>query len=214
MPGKNIRPLVGRPLIGWTIGAARACDAIDAVLVSTDADDIAKIARAEGVEVAMRPDSLATDTATSADVVRHHLAEWAAAGRDYDALVLLQPTSPLRTAEDISRAVAALFADDLDSLASFTDAATHPQTAWRIEDGTPKPFLPDQSWVRRQDLEPAYTLNGAVYVVRADRFPSEGSSFLFGKTGAYVMPPERSVDIDTLEGFLWCEFILGREAKA
>lgn len=201
LPGKNVRPFLGHPLIAWTIQAARDSAVIDRIVVSTDDVEIAAAAALYGAEVAMRPAELATDTASSADVARHHMAAWDRAGEGAERLVLVQPTSPLRTGADIDAAMAAFDAGGFDSLASRCEAETHPYLVWREVDGAMQPFVPEAPWARRQDMPAAWTLNGAIYVVRCDAFPSEGVAFLFGRIGGWDMPAATSVDIDTLEDF-------------
>ena len=111
--------------------------------------------------------------------------------------MLLEPTCPLRSVDDVSRCLALLDDDDVDSVATFKPAELNPLRAWRIEEGRPVTFLPDVNpWAPRQRLPPAFQLNGAVYAFRADRLTGGDASILFGRTAAVVMPPERSVDID------------------
>lgn len=201
LPGKNVRPFLGHPLIAWTIQAARDSAVIDRIVVSTDDVEIAAAAALYGAEVAMRPVELATDTASSADVVRHHMAAWAEEGRAAERLVLLQPTSPLRTGAHVDAALAVFEDGGHDSLASLRPADTHPYLTWRRGEGTMEPFIPDAPWTRRQEMPDAFTLNGAIYVVRCAAFPARGDAFLFGRIGGLEMPVEASADIDTLEDF-------------
>lgn len=210
LPGKNIRPFLGRPLLAWTIQAARDSQAVDRIVVSTDCPDIADVARRYGAEVAMRPHPLATDEATSADVARHHLGQWAREGTGCEVLALLQPTSPLRAGVHIDAAVGQFRGGGYDSLASCREAETHPYLTWRMEGGSLEPFILGTQSRRRQDLPPAYALNGALYLVRSDAFPSTGDAFLFGKCGAYVMEGEVSSDIDDLNDFVAAESVARR----
>ena len=198
VPRKNIRPLGGTPLVAWSIEVARAVTAIDHTVVSTDDDAIAEVAREHGGTVARRPAELATDDALVLEAVRYHLNDWQADGRPADVVVLLEPTCPLRRPEDVTACLRRLAEGDVDSVATFTDAALNPHRAWRIEDEEPRPFVEGAvPWRPRQELPEAYQLNGGAYAFFADRLPDDTVAPLFGRAGAVYMPEERSVDIDT-----------------
>ena len=209
-PRKNLAPLAGRPLIAWTIEAALRCRAVDRVVVSTDDDEIAAVARAQGAEVPfLRPPELAQDDTPTMPVIVHAL-RWLETEQGYlpDAVVLLQPTSPLRTADDITDAVALAHQHSADSVVSVSVAWSHPHLAKRIAaDGRLEDFAPHPKVERRQDLEPAYSLNGAIYYSRRTNL-LEAQSFYGPKTYAYVMPPERSLDVDTPWNLHLCDLIL------
>lgn len=203
VPRKNVRPLGGRPLVAWSIDVARAVAAIDRTVVSTDDEEIARVAREHGAEVAERPDELATDEALVVDAVRYHLAAWREGGEPVDVVVLLEPTCPFRSAEDVRACLRRLADGDLDSVATFTEAALNPHRAWRVHDDGEgeqvEPFVEGAiPWRPRQQLPDAYQLNGGAYVFYADRLPGESVSLFFGRTGAVHMPEERSVDIDSM----------------
>jgi N-acylneuraminate cytidylyltransferase len=211
VPDKNLLPLDGRPLVGWPITVADATDAVDRVIVSTDDERIAGTAREFGAEVLERPPELAEDDSLVVDTVRHAVDELAAAGETARYVALLEPTSPLREPRDVQRCLDRLSAEpDLDSVATFTEAEVNPHRTWRLEEGDrPEPFLPDADpWQPRQELPEAYQLNGAVYAFDVDAVTDEGVSLLFGTAGAVLMPPERSVDIDTEVDFAIAEAIL------
>ena len=202
VPGKNIQVVGGRPLIGWTIEAARASACLDAFLVSTDDEAITAVARAEGADVPFRRAAeLATDTATSVDVALD-------AGRrlpGFDILVLLQPTSPLRTGEDIDAALKLMLTSGAASCASVCEALEHPWLMFARDDQDRlQAFFepPAGASLRRQDLPKAYVLNGAVYAARMDRLAETRRFFIPGETASYVMPIEKSDDIDTWDD-LW-----------
>jgi N-acylneuraminate cytidylyltransferase len=195
---KNVREVGGRPLLSWSVEVARATDVIDRTLVSTDDDEIGAVARESGAEVIDRPAALATDDALVADAVRHAVARLREDGESAPYVAMLEPTCPFRAPEDVQLAVERLVEHDLDSVASFTDAALNPHRAWSIEDGRPTPVVDGADpWQPRQALPDAYELNGGVYAFAVDALPDEGVAMLFGDTGAVTMPPERSVDIDT-----------------
>lgn len=197
VPRKNLRLLGGKPLIAWTIEAARAARRVTRVVVSTDDPEIAGIARGCGADVPfLRPPGLATDEAGMLGVVRHALTSLLPDA--FGHVALLQPTSPLRSPEDIDAAVRLCQEGGASSCVSVTELAKSPQWMYRLgPDGRLEPLLaaapPD---ARRQDLAAAYALNGAVYVARCGRI-LDGGGFVEPGTVAHVMPPERSVDIDT-----------------
>ena len=212
LPRKNILSLGGRPLIAWTIRAARAARSIDRVIVSTDDDEIADISRAAQAEVPFRrPAELATDTATSVDVVRHVLGHCDAAGYQPATIVLLQPTSPLRTAGDIDAALALLDTTDASAVVSVAPAHPHPFLCKTIgPDGTLTDLVElTVPPTRRQDLPEAYALNGAIYAIRTKAF-LEYATFLPPYTVPFIMPAERSVDIDSEFDFRLAEFLLNQ----
>lgn len=195
VPGKNICALAGKPLIAWTIEAAQQAVCVDRVVVSSDDAAIVAVARQWGAEVPfVRPPELARDDTPGIDVVLHALA----CLPDVEWLVLLQPTSPLRTAHDIDAAVARCWEAGAPACVSVTEAPTPPWWLFRLTaDGRLQSFLPDrQRPQRRQDAPTLYALNGAVYVARTD-WLRRTRSFLTAETVAYAMPAERSVDIDT-----------------
>lgn len=195
MPRKNLQPVGGRTLLEWTIRAAQDSRVSDRVVVSTDDPEVAAAARASGAEVPfIRPMALATDEASTVDVVLHALDALSPA----DIVVVLQPTSPLRTAADIDSACRRMVDATASSCVSVCEAEQTPYWMYLLEDGERlKPLLvPPAGAARRQDLPTAYALNGAVYVsetaaLRVTR------AFVRDGTVAYVMPSERSLDIDT-----------------
>jgi CMP-N-acetylneuraminic acid synthetase len=214
VPRKNLRLLGGKPLINWTVDAALAATSLDRVILSTDDAEIAATAVAAGCDVPfMRPPELATDTTTSADVVRHALAAIDAAAT-FSRLVLLQPTSPLRTSEDIDGAVALARGQDLASVVGICPAESVPaHLFWHEADGRLSSVIgapfEEIAGRRSQDCRPGYRLNGAVYVARLDWFLA-GGELIGPDSVGYVMPRERSVDIDDEMGLLEAEMIVSR----
>ena len=199
LPGKNILPVAGRPLLAWSVDAARASRCIDRTVLSSDDETIMAAARACGCEVPFRrPAELATDTATAVDVVLHALDQLPG----HDLIVLLQPTSPLRRAADIDAACALLVARGAPSCVSVSPAAQSPYWMYRIgEEQTLVPILDTPAGAtRRQDLPVVYALNGAIYVARTE-WLRQSRSFVTRDTVAHIMPAERSIDIDTFEDF-------------
>ena len=216
MPGKNIRPLNGVPLIGWSINSAGHSKHITDCVVSTDGEGIAAIARDLGGEVVMRPAELAADTSLPKDAVLQVLDTLAAQGRHYDYVVLLQPTSPLRFASDIDECIELVVQQSLDSAASFMKSMTNPYRAFKIEEGQARTFIDGVNpWVPRQQLPESFELNGAVYVVNVAAFRNDTTSaFVFGTSGATIMPEERSHDIDTLLDFITCEAMMNQNKSS
>lgn len=196
IPRKNLVEVGGRPLIGWTIEAALQSHHLDRVILSSDDEEIIEAAVAAGCEAPFRrPASLASDEAGSVEVVMDALERVPG----YDLFVLLQPTSPLRTSDDIDRALELLDESGADFCVSVTEAEDHPYLAYRRDPGGRlEPFCtppPGQS-MRRQDLPPAWVLNGAIFAGTTAAFVQQ-SGFLGAETVAYAMPRERSLDIDT-----------------
>lgn len=200
IPRKNLRFVAGRPLIAWSIESALRSPTLSRVLVSTEDEEIAGVAREWGAEVPfMRPSELAGDTTPAIDVALHAL-HWLADREDRRPayLMLLQPTSPLRTPEDIGEACRIADTSAAPAVVSVVRAPSHPFLCKRV---TEKGLLEDFSSVpqvdlRRQVLPAAYALNGAIYLSR-NRSLREYGTFLPAGTAAYVMPAERSLDVDT-----------------
>lgn len=198
VPEKNIREVGGKPLVAWSIEAAQETAAVDRTIVSTDDDEIAAVAREFGAEASDRPPELAADDALVIETVRHLIGELRDVGKPATYMTLLEPTCPFRQPGDVQACLELLADDDLDSVATFTEAALNPHRAWRIADGQPEPIIEGADpWQPRQKLPEAYQLNGAVYAFVMDALPDGGAAMLFGASGAVTMPPERSVDIDT-----------------
>ena len=211
IPRKNIKPLAGKPLIAWTIEAAQQSQALSRLILSTDDEEIADVGRRFGAEVPfLRPLPLAADDTLAIDVVEHAL-DWLAKDQDCrpDYLLLLQPTSPLRTSEDIIGAIHLAEEHNAEAVVSVCPADSHPFLIKRLtEQGTLEDFVStDQVDLRRQALPPAYALNGAIYLNRPSSLMTH-RSFLPPGTHAWEMPPERSVDIDTPWDFRLAELLL------
>lgn len=199
IPHKNLKPFCGKPLVCRAVEQALQLAAPqDSVFVSTDDPDIAKAASESGVVVPfMRPDSLATDTASSYDVIIHALDEFHKRGKDFDRVVLLQPTSPLRSLDDI-RAAISLWRPDIDMVVSVCEARTNPYyNAFETgQDGTLHISKGDGRYTRRQDAPKVWEYNGAVYVMTTTALRS-GQLSSFKKILPSPMDSSRSVDLDT-----------------
>lgn len=195
LPRKNILELGGRPLIGWTLAAAKASRYLDRCIVSTDDEEIAQVARRLGGDVPfLRPAELAGDESKTFDAVQHALEQLPG----YDILVILQPTSPLRTADDIDAALEKLQRHRAPACVSVVEPAKSPFWSYTIDEKERlQPLLDAQlAQNRRQDLPASYVLNGAVYAARI-AWLLEHRNCMGERTVAHLMPPERSLDIDT-----------------
>lgn len=209
VPGKNIRALGGKPLLAWSIEVARQVSEIDRVIVSTDDAEIASVGRAHGAEVYARPPHLATDQSLVIDALKDLIKTLQAEHETPEWIILLEPTCPLRTADDVRSCLNLVAEGTYDSVATFKDAELNPHRAWRLVDGVPEVFIAGAvPWLPRQKLPKAYQLNGAVYVFRANLLAEEAKSLLVGKVGAVLMPRERSQDIDDSVDFTIVEALL------
>lgn len=170
VPRKNIRPLAGRPLIEWTIDQAREVPEITFSVVSTDDDEIAAVARAAGVRVIMRPAKLATSEAPTEWALIHALDELAKEGQEFDMVVILEPTSPLRRPQTISTCVNTLAQSDAPSLMTVVETRAN---IGRIEDGFFRTLIPNAPR-RRQLRQPFYVESSTVYVCRVDHLRRTG----------------------------------------
>jgi len=199
LPGKNLLKLCGEPITVWSIKAAQQSKYVDRIVVSTDSDEIAEVARAAGADVPfMRPNYLASDTASSLDVVNHALNELNQKGQCYEFIVLLQPTSPLRTSKHIDESFELLQSKDADAIVGVTELDHPIELTNRLPDGfSMKGFFTTDSHLRSQDFPKRYRVNGAIYLVRVESLIKENTIFLSDRIYAYKMDREVSVDIDT-----------------
>ena len=213
---KNIRPLNGKPLIGYTLECALASGVVDVLAVSTDSERIAGVASAyPGVEIIPRPPLLATDTASGPDVLAHGMAFLTERHGPFDYFFFLQPTSPLRAPGDLRDALALAAEKDALSVVSVCECGHHPLWSNVLPgDLSLESFLrPEVRGKNRQELPRYYQLNGAVYLV-SSRIPGRERIDFFGpRSYALVMPRNRSVDIDTLEDFLFAEVLLRHDQE-
>lgn len=197
--GKNLRLLGGKPLIVHTIEAARASRRLTDFLVSTDGEEIAGVARAAGAPVPfLRPAEFAGDATPTVDAVMHAVSWYEGRyGRTVDAVVLLQPTSPFRTGEDIDAAIVCFVAQEVPSLVSCYDAAhVHPSIMYTLAGAGLEPLLPEGGAAgRRQEFMPVYVRNGAIYIT-SRQLVMKARKIYDEKPVAYVMPRERSLNID------------------
>ncbi len=202
IPRKNLAPLAGKPLLAWTVESARG---LSRVVVSTDSEEIAALARGLGAEVIDRPAELATDEAPMLDVIRHALRELGAC----DVLVLLQPSSPLRRAQHVDEAVRFLVESGADSVVSVVEVPHRfrPSSLMALEDGRLVPLAAELP-TRRQDKPLVYARNGpAVLALRPERL---GESLYGGDCRPYLMDARSSLDVDEPFDLELAEALLGR----
>lgn len=200
IPKKNIKDFAGRPLIAYTIDVARQIADDAHIILSTDSDEIAEVAEALGLKVEYRrPPELATDCSGSREVVIDAMDYADSKGVGYDCVVLLQPTAPMRTAEDVAGAMALYDGHRVDMVVSVIDARTNPYYNCFEQDeatGYLKISKGDGLLTRRQDAPPAWEYNGAVYVINPDSIRRMALG-AFPRRVPYPMPVERSIDLDT-----------------
>jgi len=207
VPRKNLRNICGKPLLALTIEAAQRSSLLDLVVVSSDDREILDIATASGVDTIWRPAELATDESPTIAAVLHALKERSA----YNMVVLLQPTSPMRTTEDIDAAIRLAVESGAPACVSVCEASESPYWMFTLAGGrTLSPLLPGVTPTRRQDLPRVFRLNGAIFVADV-RWLEQSEGFLSAQTVAYVMPVERSLDIDTEEDFESLARLLAQE---
>jgi len=215
LPRKNVLPVGGVPLVARVGAVVRDCPSIDRTVVSTDDDEIAEVAIAAGIDAPFRrPVALSGDLIGDIEVLQHALeATEADDGTHYDIIVMLQPTSPLRTAAHVEDAIAMLVTDGLDAVwtVSQTDGKAHPLKQLRLEDGRLSYDHPDAtSIVARQQLAPLWHRNGVAYVLR--RACLEDGVLLGARTGGLVIEgPVANID-DALD-LAWADFLLARQAQ-
>ena len=211
IPRKNILPFAGKPLIHWTIEAAKKSKYIDLIFVSTDDQEIAEVSRKAGAFVPfLRPSYLANDSSPSIDTVIHTLNEF----NNFDYIFLLQPTSPLRTNLDLDKSMELLIKSNSESLVSLSESQKHPALNFYINEDDKRikqiTNIPVPS--QRQETQVSYTLNGAIYLSSTSSVMAK-KTFLRESTIGYIMPIERSVDIDTQLDWEWGEFLVKRNLK-
>lgn len=206
-PRKNILDLCGKPLIAYSIEAGLKSKYIDKVVVSSDDEEILQISKKFGAETIKRPDILASDTATTFDAIKHTIDNF----ENYDYIVLLQPTSPLRNEKHIDEAIELLEEKKANAVVSVCEMDHSPLWSNTLDDTlSMNNFLKDEVLNKRsQDLEKYYRLNGAIYICKTDLLLKEKSFFLKENIFAYIMDRRSSVDIDEKIDFLIAEIVIG-----
>ncbi len=198
IPKKNIVDLAGKPLISYTIEAAKKSHYIDSVVVSTDSDEIAEVSARYGARIPyMRNTDISGDTSKSIDVIIDAIQRLCDAGEKYDVLVFLQPTSPLRTTEDINLALEQFVEHDCLPLTSVVENDRYPLLIRTIDEDRLIPLLHENSSVRRQDMKKTYYVNGAIYIIKTGEVNITTS--LNDGVIPYVMKKRNSCDIDDID---------------
>jgi CMP-N-acetylneuraminic acid synthetase len=212
VPRKNIAPLAGRPLLAWTVEAAVGSGLFQRVVVSTEDEEIARVAERHGAAVLARAAELATSAATGVEVCVDAIERLAAAGEHFDVLAFLLPTAPLRTADDLRGAWRRFVEGDADFLMGVTDYAIPPFWALEERDGYLRPYWGHEYLVKSQELPRVCVDNGAVYLARIEAFLRE-RTFYGERLVGYRMPRERSVDIDEPVDLALAAFFLERRQR-
>lgn len=217
IPGKNIKPIGGKPLIAYTIDVAKKSNLITHLIVSTDDEEIASVAKKYGAEVPfMRPKELAQDKTPHLPVMQHATEFMEKKlGITFDYLVILQPTSPFRIAEDLDGTIQKLIDEKADSAVSLVQVANdeHPVKAKKLEGDKVLAYcMEEPEGIRRQDLPPAYRRSGAVYAMRRDLIMKDNKLYGSHIVG-FVVPSERSIDIDELIDLIKAEYLLAELKK-
>ena len=208
---KNIYPLCGKPLITYSIDCAKRSKYIDEITVSTDSEKIAEVAKEYGAYVPfLRPAELASDTAKSIDAVVHAIKWLEDHNEKFDILVLLQPTSPLRTVEDLDGALEKFVDNGEKSLVAVSLVSDNPILMRTINaDGIMEKLLDLQSTVRRQDMKNYYRVNGSIYINKVSEINIDTS--LNDNEIPYIVKPENAIDIDEKKDLVLAEWYLGQK---
>ena len=210
IPKKNIKHLRGMPLISYSIRAAKKSKYINKIVVSTEDKEIAKISRKYGAEIIERPEEFAKDESSTIDAILHTLEVFKAENYNPDISILLQPTSPLRNAEDIGSAIELFLNSDCESVVSVCEVGHSPYWCFEIENGYLKSLFGDEYLrMRRQELEKVYIPNGAIYISTPENL-RKYKGFYGLRTIPYIMPPERSIDIDDATDLMLAELLMKR----
>ena len=212
LPKKNILKLAKKPLLAWTIEAASKVRQIDEIVVSTDDKKIAEISKNFGAKIPyLRPKALATDEAKTVDVVLDVVNYYnEKLNRKFDVVIVLQPTSPLRKAKDIKNALNFFLKKKANAVISVCETDHSPKWANKLPKNlSMNSFLKSEVInTRSQDLEKYYRLNGAIYIIKTERLLVDENLFPKKKSFAFIMPPLRSIDIDTEIDFNLAEIII------
>jgi CMP-N,N'-diacetyllegionaminic acid synthase len=208
LPGKNIKPLCGKPLLHYTIDAARAIADDRDICLSSDSEEIIRSAIDYGLKVPfVRPAELASDIAGSYEVLLHAIDFYRQAGHQYETLVLLQPTSPFRTGRHIEKALE-LYTSAIDMVVSVNESVENPYYTLVEEDENGFVVkVKDAGFTRRQDCPKVYAYNGAIYIINI-RVLLQKKMSAFSRVIKYTMSRTDSVDIDTPLDWAWAEFLI------
>jgi CMP-N,N'-diacetyllegionaminic acid synthase len=208
IPKKNIIPFLDKPLIAHSVVQSLKSKYITKVIVSSDCDEILKVSELYGANTLKRPSEISTDTSSSESALSHTIK---VLDEDFDYVVFLQATSPLRTTEDIDKCIETLLNNNLDSV--FSANLLEDMLIWKLSNNIYESFNYDyKNRKRRQDSEPQYVENGSIYVFKKDGFLKKNNR-LFGKIGLYLMESWKMFEIDSLEDLELCEIIFENKLK-
>ena len=203
IPMKNLHPFDNKPLIQWTIESALDSNLLDKIIVSTDDEEIANFSKSKGVEVPfLREKYLAQDQSLVIDTVLNTLDKF----NIFDYVLLLQPTSPLKTKEDIANIINLQKKYDASSLVSVCKASENPALFYKINKNYLSKTFKDLKGFNRQDFQKNYIINGALYLCSV-QYLRKYKKFITNETIPYIMPRERSIDIDSELDFKIAEFL-------
>ena len=207
---KNIKLLFGKPLIAWTIDQAKKSEYLNKIIVTTEDEEIGEISRSWGADIIKRPKELAKDESPTIDAIFHTLEVLKSENYNPDIIILLQPTSPLRTTKDIDNAMELFLNTNCESVVSVCELKHSPYWCFEIEKGYLKSLFGDEYLRRRrQDLENVYMPNGAMYISTPENL-RKYKGFYCLRTIPYIMPPERGIDIDNEVDFMLAELLTKR----
>jgi CMP-N,N'-diacetyllegionaminic acid synthase len=207
LPYKNILPLAGKPLLGWAVDAVRDSGLCDRLLVSSEDNEVMRVAQSLGVDTLDRPAHLAKDPAGVVQVALHVLETLRSKGEEYDTLIISLPTCPFRDAEDVRAAYDMFVQKQAEFLMSVSEFSHTPFAAMRIDNDIVTPWFPEYFGIRSQQLPGAYRPNGAIHVLDVKAFERE-QSYTAQPLYAYVMPWQRSIDIDNAADLAMAEAML------
>jgi N-acylneuraminate cytidylyltransferase/CMP-N,N'-diacetyllegionaminic acid synthase len=211
LPGKNCRKLLGKPLVQYAFDAGLKSKYIDDVVLTSDCSECHKIAsESKKIQTILRPDELAGDAVPSADVIEHTINNLQIEDTRYDLFVLLEPTSPLRDFQDVDSALEMMIKSKFQSIVSVCEAEDqHPDFMFRIENSGNLVTWSSGNFkvLRRQDVSPAYFLEGSLYISYVNSF-IEKRTFCHSNTGGYIVPKWKSFEIDDIVDFVCVEAIM------
>lgn len=212
---KNIKLLESKPLIAYTIEAAQQSGIFDCIHVSTDSQIYAEIGKEHGADVPfLRSEELSSDTASSWDAMRYVLEEYKDRGNNFNILTLLQPTSPLRTAEDIKSGYNIFLKEEAEAVIGVCEVDHSPLWSNILpDDGNMQGFINEAANGQRQKLPTYYRINGALYMLKTEFLMNQNMNLYGETTYAYIMPKERSIDIDDELDFIIAETIIARRSQ-
>lgn len=211
IPKKNIKMLLGKPLIQYTIDEAKSSLYIDDIVVSTDDTEIQKVSESLGVKVVSRPERLSGDDALVVDALRYTLDTLEVEGLLYDIVLLLEPTSPLRTSKVIDNCIKEFKDNNVKNVVTFSETDLPPDRIWRLDNKGIEPYISGANpWLPRQKLEIGYQLNGLVYALDVANFRAmkDSQTILNGEITPVITPKEISIDIDDMLDFKMIEFLM------